>query len=468
MLKNDIKPFLATLPFFKELRTVELENIAKLFTIEKFVKGNYLFHENDPAYTFYIVTSGEVSVHRTGDDGVRRKLTSYKTGDFFGEVALFSGAGRSASVYAETDVELLSLHKDYFHQMMEEYPSFAMYFNTLLSKRIRDMNQSLNNILGSEAKKFQIKDINQLNNLMSRGTGKLSAAQVTDLIAEVNYKHEKDLITGKEPLELFEGATELGEKRLNRSWSEMALSGLIAGINVAFGALAASTAAGLAEPFVGELPSILIGALFFPVGFIFLALGRAELFTENFLLPVAAVLENKASGWLLLKLWPLTLFFNMVGALFFAFLITRAHEAVLRPVSSDHIIHVGLSKVSHSFETTMIAGILAGMLITLMTWLLLACDSWISKITVIWMVGFMINLNGFNHIVVNSFEIFYTMFKAGSISVFQWITVYAIPVILGNTIGGILFVTMLVYLQAQAQKMRKIRELQAERASRNK
>lgn len=462
-----IEKFLSGLPFFQELNPNQLKEVAKLFNTQSFKQGTYLFHENDPAYDFYIVISGEVSVQRNGTDGRPKIITSYKPGDFFGEVALFSNAGRSASVYADTDVQLLSLNKDYFHSMMEKYPSFGKYFNTLLSKRIQSMNKALSGALGSEASKFQITEINQMNKLLSGGTGKLSAGQVADLIAEANFKHEKDLVIGKEPLELFEGATELGEKRLERSWGEMALSGLIAGINVAFGALAASTAAGLSEPFVGELPSILVGALFFPVGFIFLALGRAELFTENFLLPVAAVLEGKASGWLLLKLWPLTLFFNMIGALFFAFLITRAHEAVLRPVSSDHIIHVGLSKVSHSFETTMIAGILAGMLITLMTWLLLACDSWISKIAVIWMVGFMINLNGFNHIVVNSFEIFYTMFKEGSISVSQWIMVYAIPVILGNTIGGILFVTMLVYLQAQAQKMRKKRELEEERATRN-
>lgn len=450
-----IRQILASLPFFRDLKAGQLDEVANRFILESYPKGTLLFHENDPANTFYIVVSGELLVQRQHPDGEMKTITKFKEGDSFGEVALLANTGRSAAVAASTDVEVLSLSKTDFHQMMEQYPAFGKYFNTLLSRRIQAMNQSLATALGSEAKKYQVKDAHQMTELLRTGAGKLNVTQVMDLIAEANFKHEQELALGKEPLEIFAGAMEAGGRRLYRSWLEMALSGLIAGINVAFGALAASTAAGLAEPFVGESASTLIGAIFFPIGFIFLAIGKAELFTENFLLPVAAVLERKAPAVLLLKLWSLTLAFNMIGALFFSFLTSRAHDAILRPATSHHIDVVALSKVSHGFEATMIAGILAGMLITTMTWLLLACDNWISKIAVIWMVGFLINLNGFNHIVVNSFEIFYSMFSIGQITIMEWITKYAVPTIIGNLIGGTLFVTMLVYMQAKAAEWRR-------------
>lgn len=450
-----IRQILASVPFFRDLKAGQLEEVAKRFTLESYPKGTILFHENDPANTFYIVVSGELLVQRQHADGEMKTITKFKAADSFGEVALLANTGRSATVVANSDVEVLSLPKKDFHLMMEEYPAFGKYFNTLLSRRIQAMNQSLATALGTDAKKYQIKDIHQMNELLTTGAGKLNLPQMMDLIAEVNFKHDQELAMGKEPLEIFTGAMEVGGRRLYRSWIEMALSGLIAGINVAFGALAASTAAGLSEPFVGEPTSTLIGAIFFPIGFIFLALGRAELFTENFLLPVAAVLERKAPAILLLKLWGLTLTFNMIGAFFFSFLASRAGDAVLRPAASHHIDVVALGKVSHSFEATMIAAIFAGMLITTMTWLMLACDNWISKIAVIWMVGFLINLNGFNHIVVNSFEIFYSMFSIAQISIAEWITKYAIPTIIGNIIGGTLFVTMLVYIQAKAAEWRR-------------
>jgi len=64
---------------------------------------------------------------------------------------------------------------------------------------------------------------------------------------------------GKEPSEIFKAAAEVGLLRLNRSWLEMLMSGLIAGMNVTFGIIASSYVAGATEPLVGGPTSKIFG-----------------------------------------------------------------------------------------------------------------------------------------------------------------------------------------------------------------
>lgn len=454
-MSNPIRQTLSTLPFFKELTQAQLDQVSKLFVAQPFREGAAVFRENDPGTAFYIVVSGMLSVKRQHPDGGVKTICALTSGDFFGEIALLANTPRTASVVTQSKTDLLVLSKADFHRLMEEYPAFGRYFNSLLSKRIEATNRSLMETLGSEADQFHLTDLTHLNGFLAKLAGRLDPAHLMDRVAEAHYGHARDLMIEKTPLELFTGASKMGEYRLERTWIEMSLSGLIAGINVAFGALAASAAAAAAVPFTGEETARLVGAIFFPIGFVFLAMGKAELFTENFLIPVAAVLERKAAPALLLKLWSLTLSFNMVGAFLFAFLVSRGHEAILSAGTGHHIEMVALGKVSHGMEATVLAAVFAGILITLMTWLMLSGDNWISKIAVIWAVGFLINLNGFNHIVVNSFEIFYGMFNGLPITVENWFTRYALPTVLGNFIGGTLFVTMLVYLQAKTAQWRR-------------
>src|SRR5204862_8014491 len=96
-----------------------------------------------------------------------------------------------------------------------------------------------------------------------------------------------------EPERIYEETKKEGERRLARPPIELAATALVGGFDVAIGvaayALAARTIAGSA--------SELVGSIAFGIGFVFIVVGRSELFTENFLIKVAGV------EWYLLSSW---------------------------------------------------------------------------------------------------------------------------------------------------------------------
>ncbi len=252
---------------------------------------------------------------------------------------------------------------------------------------------------------------------------------------------------GKEPSEIFKASVEVGLLRLNRSWLEMFMSGLIAGMNVTFGIIASSYVAGATEPLVGGPTSKILGALFFPIGFMFLLIGKSELFTENFLLPVTTVLARKTKIRRLFKLWGLTLAGNMGGIFLFALIIASSLGLLLPVFVVNHIHTVAYSYMSKSPYIMVLSGVFAGWLITLMTWLLIASNGTLARIIIIWAVGFMIYLGSFSHIVVASSEILISINSNSGMSYIPWLIKFVPLTIIGNMIGGLVFVTVLQYLQ---------------------
>jgi|GEM_PF-214414 len=252
---------------------------------------------------------------------------------------------------------------------------------------------------------------------------------------------------GKEPSEIFKAAVEVGQARLTRSWLEMSMSGLIAGMNVTFGIIASSYVAAATSPFVGPNIAKILGALFFPIGFMFLMIGKSELFTENFLVPVTAVISKKGKIANLLKLWSLTLIGNMAGIFIFALVIAGSLNQIVPSFVVNHIHSIANNYMNRTPFVMVLSAIFAGWLITLMTWLLIASSGTLARIFIIWVVGFMIYLNSFSHIVVASSEILIAINTGSHISYLPWLYRYVPLTIIGNMIGGLFFVTILQYLQ---------------------
>ncbi len=252
---------------------------------------------------------------------------------------------------------------------------------------------------------------------------------------------------GKEPSEIFKASVEVGLLRLNRSWLEMFMSGLIAGMNVTFGIIASSYVAGATEPLVGGPTSKIFGALFFPIGFMFLLIGKSELFTENFLLTVTTVLARKTKIMKLFKLWGLTLIGNMGGIFLFALIIASSLGLLLPVFVINHVHTVANDYMSRSPYLMVLSGVFAGWLLTLMTWLLIASNGTLARMVIIWAVGFMIYLGSFSHIVVASSEILISINSSSGMSYIPWLTEFVPLTIVGNMVGGLVFVTVFQYLQ---------------------
>lgn len=253
---------------------------------------------------------------------------------------------------------------------------------------------------------------------------------------------------GRETGELTESATEVGQRRLQRPLTGEAITALIGGLSVSFGAVAMGLAGGLTRQFAGPSAGLLAASLAFPVGFVILLIGKSELFTENFLLPVIGVFERRGTPLNLVRVWGISLVFNLAGAFIFAWLIAR--PGVLNPFAAADIRSIAAEKISNPFWIAFTKAIFAGWLMTILTWLMLACTTVGQRLAIIWMIGTLIILGDFNHSVISASETFIAINLGAKITYAQWFLKNLVPAVFGNLVGGVLFVTSLFYLQRNA------------------
>jgi formate/nitrite transporter FocA (FNT family) len=106
-------------------------------------------------------------------------------------------------------------------------------------------------------------------------------------------------------------------------------------------------------------------------------------------------------------------------------------------------------------------GIFAGWLITVMTWLILAADGMGARLVIIWSTTFLIVAGHFNHVVISVPEVFTAIWLGAPISVMDWFTRNFIPALIGNLIGGLVFVTLLGYALARSVEISEERAQQS-------
>lgn len=264
---------------------------------------------------------------------------------------------------------------------------------------------------------------------------------------------EEEEVLGAESPEVIEAATRVGEKRLERLNIAHAMTAFVGGLAVSFGAVATAMVGGPWLEALGQERAQLLGALAFPIGFVILLVGKGELFTENFFVPVTGVIRGHGRVRDLLTLWGYVLFFNLVGGLVFAFLLSRA--GVLDTGPRQFLINLAVAKIHYSFELALMRGIFAGWLMTIMTWLILAADGIGARLVIIWLVGFLIVAGHFNHVVISVPEVFTAIWLGAPIGVADWFTRNFVPALIGNLIGGVVFVTLLGYAQARSLEISK-------------
>jgi formate/nitrite transporter FocA (FNT family) len=121
--------------------------------------------------------------------------------------------------------------------------------------------------------------------------------------------------------EIFENAAESGRDELSRSTRALAISGLAGGFTMGLTGMGVA----IARAFLPPGPtSEFISYMFYPLGFIAVIIGRAQLFTENTLYPVVLVLTDRRHIRNTLRLWGVVFAANVAGAFLFAALATRA------------------------------------------------------------------------------------------------------------------------------------------------
>ena len=249
--------------------------------------------------------------------------------------------------------------------------------------------------------------------------------------------------SSREPEQIYEATRDEGRRRLTRPLLELAATALVGGFDVAFGVAAyALTAAA-----IGGDRGRVAGAIAFGIGFVFIVVGKSELFTENFLIPIAGLNARDRGSWLKLgELWAVALVLNIVGGVLIVIVITS--HGVLRHGSAPPLLDIAQHLTHYSALTAFLSAIVAGALMTLMTWFVEgAAESAGVRIVMAWIVGALIVLGAFNHAIVSSIELIYGMRYGGGVTYGQLFGNLGLSVA-GNMVGGLLLVTFARAVQA--------------------
>ncbi|GAA3397260.1 Crp/Fnr family transcriptional regulator [Cryptosporangium minutisporangium] len=134
----------STLSMISDKERRELLAVARR---RKFRRNEVLFHEGDPANSLHLIESGHVSVRVTTGAGDSVTLAVLGPGETVGELALLEAdphkAVRSATVTALEGCETLSLQRDRFDALRQQYPRVDRVLAELLANEVRRLNGRL-------------------------------------------------------------------------------------------------------------------------------------------------------------------------------------------------------------------------------------------------------------------------------------------------------------------------------------
>ena len=128
---------LKDISIFSELSKRELRHVSKLMTEIDVKEGRFLTREGEVGREFMIIVEGEAVVRRGG-----RKIATLGPGDFLGELAVLSGAPRTADVIAASDMVLETLNRREFMSLLDESANIAKKILVGAVKRLHDLESS--------------------------------------------------------------------------------------------------------------------------------------------------------------------------------------------------------------------------------------------------------------------------------------------------------------------------------------
>ena len=150
MDKNNL---LKSVSLFYDLSEKELGYISSRMIAKKFETGNLIFMENSEGEKCFFVAEGSVKVTRLSEDGKEVILAMLNKGEFFGEMALLDGESRSANVIALENTEVLTLNREDFLSVLQDYPQIAIQLLKEMAHRLRKSDRQIASLSLSDAEK---------------------------------------------------------------------------------------------------------------------------------------------------------------------------------------------------------------------------------------------------------------------------------------------------------------------------
>lgn len=262
---------------------------------------------------------------------------------------------------------------------------------------------------------------------------------------QLDPRAKKDTNHPKALDEILETQINTAVHEYRRSNIKLFISSLSAGLEVGFSVLLMAALHSLFHSEVSASSLHVILALAYPLGFIFVVIGRSELFTEHTTLAVLPVFSGKSTFKSLMALWGIILAGNLIGGFVIALLLVYFTPG-MKIITTDAFVYIADHMIHFPWHTIFISAIFAGWLMGLLSWLLASVQDTISRIFVVILVTATIGIIGLHHSIVGSIEVFAGVLASPDISLNHYL-VFEVSAIVGNAIGGTVFVGILKFGQ---------------------
>lgn len=240
----------------------------------------------------------------------------------------------------------------------------------------------------------------------------------------------------------MQAAIENARDELQRSSQKLAFSGVAGGLTMGLTGLAVASVRALIGPGASQHVA---PYLIYPIGFIAVIIGRAQLFTENTLYPVVLVLDERQYLWKTLRLWAVVFGSNVLGSIVFALLAVKT--AALHADILTQLIMLGQETSSGAASHFFWSGVIGGWLIALVAWTVTASHWTIGQLAIVYLLTFVVGIGRFAHCIAGGGEILSAV-MAGSVPVAGYLR-WVVPATLGNICGGVCIVSLLNYGQVK-------------------
>lgn len=249
----------------------------------------------------------------------------------------------------------------------------------------------------------------------------------------------------KEAIEAITNSSLAKLNLLKKNPTGFFLSSALAGFFIGFGVILAFTIGGL----LTNQPEkkIVMGASF-GIALSLVVICGAELFTGNNLVMGIGVLERKATLKQAIKLWSVCLIGNWFGAIILSIMFNYSGLNV--GAIADIFAKTSLAKMSGSFSTLFIKAIFCNILVCLAVWSSFRTKNEVAKLIMIWWCLFAFITSGFEHSIANMSILTIGLLNPTNLNLsltgYFW---NIFIVILGNMVGGILFVSFPYFMIAK-------------------
>lgn len=130
-------------PLFSALDSDALAEVAETCVLRGLAKGEFLFHEGDPAQGFYVVQTGAINVHRVTPDGREQVIRIFRPFSSFAEIALASTERYPVHAMAVQSSQVLLVQRQPLRELIQRNPDIAFHIISSMSNHFRHLVQML-------------------------------------------------------------------------------------------------------------------------------------------------------------------------------------------------------------------------------------------------------------------------------------------------------------------------------------